>query len=174
MNASNVVIRGARAQDAAGCLAIYRPFVTDSWVSFEAEPPTTQQMAARIASANERHSWLVAYCENQLAGYAYGTMHRARYGYRFSTETSVYVADGFQGKGVARKLYRELFDALRRLGYFHAFAGITCPNDRSEAFHRAAGFEPIGVFPNVGFKLGQWRDVSWWYRLLSSGKPTQP
>lgn len=174
MNASSLVIRDAVAEDAAGCLAIYRPFVTDSCVSFECEPPTTQEMTSRIARANERHRWLVAYCKAQLAGYAYGTAHRARHGYRFSTETSVYVAEGFQGQGVARKLYEQLFEDLRRLGYFHAYAGITRPNERSEAFHRAAGFEPIGVFPKVGFKMGQWRDVSWWHRVLDHGDPTSP
>ena len=32
--------------------------------------------------------------------------------------------------------------------------------------HEALGFEAIGVYRNVGFKQGQWRDVGWWQKAL--------
>jgi len=43
-----------------------------------------------------------------------------------------------------------------------AFAGITLPNEASVGLHRAMGFEPVGVYPRVGFKLGRWHDVGWY------------
>jgi phosphinothricin acetyltransferase len=32
--------------------------------------------------------------------------------------------------------------------------------------HESFGFVPIGVYRNVGFKLGAWRDVDWWQLTL--------
>jgi phosphinothricin acetyltransferase len=66
--------------------------------------------------------------------------------------------------GVA--LYEALFPLLAELGYFHAYAGITLPNEASVALHRKMGFAPIGTFPSVGFKFERWHDVSWWHRPL--------
>ncbi|MCB2066069.1 MAG: hypothetical protein KDE15_05450 [Erythrobacter sp.] len=46
----DLTIRPAdRARDACPCAAIYAPFVTDSWVSFETEAPDEAEMARRIA-----------------------------------------------------------------------------------------------------------------------------
>ena len=65
-------IRSATTADAARCAEIYRPYVTDSWVSFELDPPDTAEMAHRITAYSESHGWLVAEIEGQIAGYAYG------------------------------------------------------------------------------------------------------
>ena len=42
---------------------------------------------------------------------------------------------------------------------------------KAKALHEGLGFEPVGVFRRVGFKLGQWRDVGWWQ--LALGEPAQ-
>jgi len=52
------------------------------------------------------------------------------------------------------------------LGYFQAFAGIALPNAASISLHEALGFEPLGIYRNVGFKLGAWHDVGWWQKTL--------
>ena len=52
-----------------------------------------------------------------------------------------------------------LFDELRRLGYCQAFAGIALPNAASVGLHESLGFEPLGVYRNVGFKFDRWHDV---------------
>ena len=38
------------ARDAPVCAAIYAPFVTGNWVSFELEPPDAAAMAGRMAN----------------------------------------------------------------------------------------------------------------------------
>lgn len=164
-------IRPAVAADAEALLAIYAPIVRDTTISFETTVPSVADFAARIASALAAHQWLVAETPQGLIGYAYGTSHRARAAYRFAAETSVYVADNAHGLGVARALYSALFDDLVALGYYHAYAGITMPNQPSVGLHAAMGFSLLGQFPNVGFKQGRWHDVSWWYRPLQTGVP---
>lgn len=159
-------IRPARAKDAAACAAIYRPYVTESWVSFELESPDDTEMARRIADYGTSHAWLVAESDGAVIGYAYGSPHRTRAAYASSCDVAIYVGPGAARSGVGRALYGALFTALKEQGLHAAFAGIALPNPASEALHQACGFTPVGVYREVGWKLGGWRDVGWWQRLL--------
>lgn len=161
-----MIVRDARRDDVPAMLEIYRPFVESTAVSFELEPPSFDEFAVRVATAQTRWAWVVAEDAGALAGYAYGGAFRSRPAYRFSTEVSAYVAESRRGGGVGRLLYSTLLERLTALGYCTAFAGIVVPNDPSIALHRAAGFEPIGVFRRAGWKFGAWHDVSWWQRPL--------
>ena len=156
------MIRIAAAEDASSIAAIYAPFVSDTGISFENVPPTVEEMAERIERTLESHPWLVLEKHGEVIAYAYATAHRSRAAYRWSCETSVYVGEAARRTGAARRLYTALFETLRVLGYANALAGITLPNEPSVRFHETVGFEPIGVFKNVGFKNGVWRDVGWW------------
>lgn len=158
-------IRRARADDAAGCAALYAPFVTDTWVSFETEPPTASEMLRRIRDYGQSHGWLVAVKGTEVIGYAYGSPHRTRAAYGSSCDIAVYVAPAHARQGIGRALLSELLPMLKER--FHAaFAGIALPNDASIALHEACGFIPVGVYREVGWKMDGWRDVSWWQRLL--------
>lgn len=159
-------IRSATTHDAASLLAVYTPFVTATAVSFELSPPTVSEFADRIERAVEGWAWLLAEREGRAVGYAYGGPHRARAAYRWSLETSVYVAAEAQGQGVGSTLYKALMPRLAARGYCNAYAAITLPNEASIALHRRTGFEPIGTFKRVGRKFGQWHDVSWWQLKL--------
>jgi L-amino acid N-acyltransferase YncA len=81
--------------------------------------------------------------------------HREPAAYRWSADVSVYVATDMRRQGVKRALYEALLGILRDLGYYTAFPGITLPNPSSAKFHQAVGFRPVGVYRNVGFKLGR-------------------
>ena len=173
MSASGLIIRRASAGDADGVFAIYRPIVEETAISFETVAPSPAELTRRISAANAHHVWLVAESEGAVAGYAYATGHRARHAYRYSVETSVYVHPSHHGRGVGSALYRRLIAELETLGFFHAYAGITLPNDASMALHGRAGFRRIGTFPCVGFKFGRWHDVSWWHRRIQPGMPVE-
>ena len=156
----------ATAQDGADFAEIYRPAVVGSPISFEIEPPDGAEMARRVAAVIARFPWL-AFEENGVAmGYAYAGTHRARPAYQWSAEVSAYVHEDARRRGVARALYTSLFELLRLLGYCNAYAGITLPNPASVGFHEALGFRPVGVFHDVGYKLGGWHDVGWWERRV--------
>jgi phosphinothricin acetyltransferase len=159
-------IRLARTEDAAACAAIYRPYVTESWVSFELEAPDPAEMAARIARYGASHAWLIAERAGEVIGYAYASPHRDRAAYASSCDVAIYVASAAARSGVGRALYGELLAGLKAQGLHAAFAGIALPNPASIALHEACGFTPLGVYREVGFKMGGWRDVGWWQRLL--------
>ena len=159
-------IRLAAPADAAAMLAIYAPIVRDTVISFELEPPTVMEMRERIEGVWPRWPWLVCESAGELLGYAYASQHRTRAAYQWSVDASVYVRADARRGGVARALYTSLFGILDLQGYRNAYAGITLPNAASVDFHEALGFEPVGVYRDVGYKLGAWRDVGWWARSL--------
>lgn len=167
-------IRDATERDAAALAAIYAPLVRESPASFELEPPDAEEFARRIQRARSRWALLVAEAGAEILGYAYGGELRSRPAYGWSVETSVYVASHHHRKGVGRGLYARLLDRLTERGFRNAYAGIVIPNEASVALHEAAGFERIGVFPRVGFKLGAWHDVAWMHRPLGAGENQAP
>jgi phosphinothricin acetyltransferase len=160
-----VRLRLATAADAEQVAAIYRPAVVDRATSFEYEAPGGAEMAERITRTLRRTPWLVAEAADgppgRLLGYAYASMHMERDAYQWSVDVSAYVSASAHRRGVGRALYQVLFAVLRLQGFRNAYAGITLPNPASEGFHRALGFEPVGVYRRVGYKFGKWHDVAW-------------
>ena len=165
-------IRPATEEDAAACAAIYAPYVAETAISFEATPPSAEQMAERIAAA---HAWLVAEeSDGAIAGYAYGSRHKERDAYRWTADVAIYLAAAHHRRGVGRALYGELFASLRDRGLRMLCAGVTLPNPASEGLHLALGFEEVGVYRHVGYKLGAWHDVRWYQLDLRPGNDGPP
>jgi L-amino acid N-acyltransferase YncA len=161
-------VRDANEHDAEACAAIYAPYVTDTTITFEYEPPSAAEMARRIAAAQRAHAWLVLEDDGRVVGYAYAGPYKERAAYRWSSEVSVYLEMGRRRSGSGRLLYEALFERLAERGFRTLVAVMTLPNDASEDLHRAMGFEPIGTFRRVGWKHGQWRDVAWAQRSLGA------
>src|SRR5437867_1250410 len=109
-------IRLATEDDAPAIQAIYAPYVRDTAISFEVEPPSVDELRARIRSVISSHVWLV--CENDsgdVVGYAYGSEHRERAAYQWSTDVAIYVDPAAQRHGIGRGLYTSLISLLRLL-----------------------------------------------------------
>jgi L-amino acid N-acyltransferase YncA len=168
----SVSVRDADAvRDGAACAAIYAPYVTDSFISFEDRAPTAQEMQRRIEAA---HVWLIAEEGGAPIGYAYGSAHRERAAYRWAADAAIYIDAGAHRAGVGRALYAALFERLRDIGVWTVCAGVTEPNPASTGLHRAMGFVHVGTYRRIGWKQGAWRDVSWWQLDLRPGDPGPP
>ncbi len=168
-----VHLRPATTHDAARIAEIYAPHVETSYASFEEAAPDAFEIAGRM-TAEPRLPWLVAQDDDaRVLGFAYASHHRVRRAYRWACDTSVYLDAPATGRGVGTALYAELLPAVAGLGYVQCFAAIALPNDASVALHRAHGFEQLGVYRDVGYKLGAWRSVAWFQRTLVD-PPAQP
>jgi phosphinothricin acetyltransferase len=169
-------IRFASAGDASAIAAIYAPIVADTWISFEETPPDETEMRRRIDKARGVWPFLCAERNGDISGYAYASAHRERAAYRWSADVSVYVDERYRRSGIARRLYDTLLYVLQEQGYHNAFAGIALPNDASVGFHHRMGFTDVGIYRNVGYKLGAWHDTIWMQRVLRepSGSPAEP
>jgi phosphinothricin acetyltransferase len=164
---SNPAIRLATPDDAAAVAAIYAPFVLHTAVSFETEPPSTEEMRSRIEKTMTAHPWLIYQVGDEVAGYAHAGTHKMRSAYRWSADVSVYLGPRWRRQGIGSSLYNRLLPCLRLQGFRIACAGVALPNPGSVGLHERFGFEPVGVYKSIGFKLGRWHDVGWWQLALA-------
>ena len=160
-----VLIRLAEPADAAAIAAIYRPYVESTHISFEESAPDSAEIARRMASPV--HPWLIAEEDGRVLGYASSSPYHRRPAYRWTVETSIYLAAEARARGLGRRLLSSLIELLTKQGYVTAIAAIALPNGISVALHERLGFSPAGTYREVGFKLGQWVDVGLWQRDLA-------
>jgi phosphinothricin acetyltransferase len=163
----------ALPEDAEAILTIYAPIVRDTAISFEVEPPTRVAMHERIATTLRHLPWFVCDRQGEMLGYVYASSHRSRAAYQWSVDVSVYIHAQARRAGIGRALYHALFELLILQGFYNCYAGITLPNPASVGLHEALGFQPVGVYQAVGYKLGVWHDVGWWQRALQP-RPSLP
>ncbi|MDQ4088521.1 MAG: N-acetyltransferase family protein [Pseudomonadota bacterium] len=169
-------LRLATAADAAAIASIYAPYVTDTFISFETEPPDGEEMRRRIEAGGDLYPWFVAEAEGKLLGYASTSAFRTRRAYRFTVETSVYLAVDAVRRGIGRQLYTLLLETLEAQGFAQAVGAISLPNPASVKLHEALGFTHAGTYRDVGFKLGGWHSVGLWQRALAvlDARPREP
>lgn len=167
-------LRFATIDDAAAIATIYAPYVRNTLISFELEPPGADEMAKRIAAISSFHPYLVLELDGRVHAYAYASRLRTRPAYDWVAESSIYVAEESVDRRLGRPLYRALLELLALQGIWWVFGGIALPNPRSQRFHEALGFSRIGSFPEVGYKFGTWCDVEWWRVRVTSADPSEP
>lgn len=169
-----MAIRAATRADIPAMLAIYRPFVEQTAVSFEYVLPTCGEFARRMR-AHSDFPWLVWEEDGRVLGYIYAGRAFERAAYAWCAEISCYLHETVRGRGIGKMLYQTVEDILRRQGYRKVFAVVTSANAPSVAFHRALGYRQTALFPRVGFKAGQWYDVLWLEKALcADGAPECP
>lgn len=165
-------IRLATAGDAEPVQGIYAPIVRDTAISFEVDPPSVAEIQQRIVDTLAHWPWLVCERAGEVIGYAYAGKYRVRAAYQWSVDVSVYIHERARRCGVGRALYSALFQILVLQGFYSAQAGITLPNAASVRLHETVGFQPIGVYRKIGYKLGAWHDVGWWQLVLQPHGPS--
>lgn len=163
------MIRPIKAHDVKAVVKIYNHYVSETVVTFDEQPLSIPEMAARIREvAVSGLPWFVAQEDGAVIGYAYAAKWKGRRSYRFSVESSVYLAPGREGKGWGTKLYAALFDALRGRATHAVIGGISLPNPASVALHEKFGMKKVAHFHEVGFKFERWVDVGYWQTLLNA------
>ncbi|WP_287741851.1 GNAT family N-acetyltransferase [Diaphorobacter sp.] len=170
------LIRASRDEDVAAITAIYTHHVLYGTGTFEIDPPTAQDMAARRADVLAKGlPYLVAEEAGQVLGFAYCNWFKPRPAYRFSAEDSIYIADAARGRGLGRQLLEALAMQAEAAGVRKLLAVIgDSANAGSIGVHRAAGFTDVGVMRSVGWKFGAWRDIVLMEKPLGAGDTTAP
>src|SRR5262249_54148640 len=124
-------IRVAEDADAGAMLAVYAPYVRDTAISFELEPPPEDEFRQRVRSTLATGLWLACESGSRLLGYAYAARFHARLAYQWSVETTVYVDVAHHRRGVGRGLYTSLLACLALQGFRRAVGVIALPNPES-------------------------------------------
>jgi L-amino acid N-acyltransferase YncA len=179
-----MLIRDATEADLPAIQAIYAHHVLNGVGTFEETPPTVEDMAGRWAGVTGLGlPWLVAEDEaradgrpeGRLWGYAYATPFRTRSAYRYVAEDAIYVAHDAHRRGVGRALMQALIARCEALGLRQLMAVIgDSDNEGSVGLHAAMGFEPAGVFRDVGYKHRRWLDIVLMQKVLGGGGDVEP
>jgi phosphinothricin acetyltransferase len=166
-----MMIRPALPDDAPQICDIYNRYVEQTVITFEEETVSSAEMSRRIAETTITFPWLVAERDNSIAGYAYAMTWKSRSAYRFTVESAIYLRPGLTGQGIGHELYEMLIGKLRKQRLHSVIGGIALPNPASVALHEKLGFNKIGEFREVGWKLDTWVNVGYWELLLNNDKP---
>jgi phosphinothricin acetyltransferase len=172
----NLILRPSRDEDVPAMAAIYAASVATGTASWEYASPDVAEFARRRADilANG-HPYFAAELDGRIAGYSYASAYRARVGYRFTVEDSVYVLDAAQGRGIGKHLLTTLIDECAKRGHRQMIAVIgDSANVGSIRLHAACGFTQVALFKGIGFKFGRWLDSVQMQRTLGEGSNTQP
>ena len=173
----DVSLRPAVRADVAQIAAIYAEQVKNGTASFEYVPPSAAEMGHRYdAIVAAGYPYFVAENgEGGIVGYSFASTYRARPGYRYTVEDSVYVAPAAGGRGTGHRLLSRLIEACTQRGDRLMVAVIgDVGNAASIALHRALGFVEVGRMPGVGWKFGRWIESMLMQRALGAGCTRPP
>lgn len=176
---SKLFVRVVSIDDAAELADIYKPYVVNTAVSFEYIAPDIQEFKGRIIEKLKKYPYLVAEYSGEIVGYAYVSEFLPRPAYKHSVETTVYIKEGFHGKGVGKSLYLALEKILKLQNVLSLNACIACAdvpdetlNNSSMLFHSKMGYRYVGRFNASGYKFGRFYDMIWMEKLIA--EPTLP
>lgn len=170
------IVRAATAADMEIVQAIYARHVREGLASFEIEPPDAAEITARWRAVVERGlPYRVVEADGAVRGFAYAAPYRARPGYRYTVEDSVYIAMESLGRGYGRGLLTDVIEASTRAGMRQMVAVIgDSANVASIALHSTLGFRNAGTLVSAGYKMGRWIDSVLMQRALGDGDTTLP
>ena len=173
---SPIFIRASRDADVDAISTIYAHHVLHGTGTFETEPPTAVDMAARRADVLAKNlPYLVAEQDGRVVGFAYCNWFKPRPAYRYSAEDSIYIADEARGQGLGAQLLTALVQAAEAAGVRKLIAVIgDSANAGSVGVHRKQGFSHVGVIKDCGWKFGEWRDIVLMEKVIGAGSSTRP
>ena len=128
----DVVVRDAVSEDAERLVEIYRPYVETTAITFEYDVPTVGEFRGRMERTMEKYPYLVAEMDGYVVGYAYAGRFVGRAAYDWSVETTIYLDRGMRGRGIGRRLYGALEEALKDMGVLNLNACIAYPEKEDE------------------------------------------
>ena len=164
------MIRSVTGDDAKAICDIYNHYVEHTTVTFEEAPVSVEGMAGRIQEIAGAYPWLVLEEGKRVVGYAYASRWKTRASYRYSVESTIYLAGDVTGRGLGKALYTALLAALRSSPAHCVVAGIALPNPASVALHESLGFRKVAHFNEVGRKFDRWIDVGYWELMLGDAE----
>jgi L-amino acid N-acyltransferase YncA len=153
------MIREVQIKDVDAITDIYNYYVLNTSISFETESVTKDEMKRRISEISSKFPYLVYEENGNLIGYCYVHLWKTRAAYSHTVETTIYISNEFQHKGIGRQLMATLIEECKKKEFRILIACITDENLKSCKFHEEMGFKQVSHFEKVGFKFGRWLGV---------------
>ncbi len=156
-------IRPATYADIPEITRIYNYYALHTTITFDTKAQTEASKEKEMREIFQYAPYLIAEIDEKVIGYAYAKPWRSRPAYAQTYESTIYLAhdrnlDKTRGLGTA--LYQQLINELENSGHVHVLFGVTTESNLiSDRLHEKLGFKKQAVFPEVGYKFGQWLAV---------------
>lgn len=148
-------VRALEEDDWPDVRRIYAEGIATGQATFETEVQTTAELRRTWLDG---HRWVAA-IDGRIAGWAAVAPVSQRPCYAGVGESSVYVGEGWRGRGVGKALVRTQVTAADASGLWTLQTSIFPENRASVGLHHAAGFRTVGVRERIAALNGQWRDT---------------
>lgn len=142
-----------------GITEIYNEAVLTTTATFDSEPVSLNEQRIWFAEHDEKFPIFIAVEEDKVLGWASLSKWSGRCAYADTAEISIYVKDGFRGKGIGKKLMEKILSEGKDSGIHTVIARIADESAASIRLHESAGFTHIGIMKEVGKKFGKLLDV---------------
>ena len=167
MRDSAMLIRPATLADAAAIEEIYRHFVLTSTATYQEDAGTLEEREAWLNSHGPNHPvWVMEIPDAGVIGWGALSPFHPRSAYRFTVEDSLYLRDGWQGRGLGKNFLQHMITAARKLGHVSMIALISHDQTASIRLHENAGFKHAGHLQDVGWKFEKWLSLDFWQLML--------
>ena len=160
------MIRSIELSDCQSITDIYNWYIETTTATFEEIPLAVSEMQNRVNGIHELFPYLVYEENREILGFAYVDAFHPRSAYRFTLEDTIYVRNGYQGKGIGRALLHALLNEVKKQDTHAIVAKIALPNERSVHLHEVFGYKNIGILKEVGRKFDTWVDVGFWELIV--------
>lgn len=171
----DIKFRMVDVADTEEILEIYKPYVTNTVITFEYDVPSIEEFKSRIEDISSQYPYIVCTYKDKIVGYAYAHKYAERAAYQWDVEASIYLDMNYKSLGIGKILYKKMIDILKLQNVQNVYACVTSANEKSIKFHQKLGFEFIGVFKDTGYKFDKWYDVTWFGMSINDkdGKPKE-
>lgn len=141
--------------DAPRILDIFRQGIETGNATFDQEVPTWEKWDESFFGVCR---WVITN-NSEVVGWAALKPVSSRVCFKGVAEVSIYVDNGFQGKGVGTLLMKKLILDSEEQGFWTLQSGIFPENKGSIALHQKLGFRIVGRREKFGLFNGVWRDI---------------
>lgn len=164
-------IRRARVKDLPAITDIYNEAILTTDATFDTEPKTVAEQKVWFDDHGKKNPVLVAEVDGAVCGWASLSKWSTRCAYEDTAEISVYVKQEYHGRGIGKRLMRDVLIAGENAGLHTVLSRITSENAVSIYLHEQCGFQHIGVMKEVGKKFGKTLDVCMMQKIYGPPLP---
>nr|WP_305989766.1 GNAT family N-acetyltransferase [Roseibium sp. MMSF_3544] len=163
-----VKIREAGPSDIPAILALYNHAVRETTAAWTRKEETLDDRLTWFEARQQKGLPVLVAVDDEgnVAGFASYGPFRAKEGYRFTVEHTVYVDPLRHRQGVGRTLMTRLIQIAESNGVHVLVGGIDADNLASIRLHEALGFNVSGRLPQTGTKFGRWLDLVFVTKVL--------
>ncbi len=147
---STLTIRIAVPSDLPALTTIYNQAILSHQTADTLPFEVSQRQAWFDAHLDPQFPLYTALLDNQIVGY--GTLSKYRGGrpaLKYVVETSYYLHQSYQGKGIGTQLLQFLLAKAKELGFKNAYALLLDKNVTSVGLLKKLGFQQWGHLPNI-------------------------